>query len=761
MTNKIDAIRTAEAPLSLLADLIGKLHESGPNSADLLETLALFKRFHPSVFTQVEERILSAMGLFYKIKDAGNLYSLIMSTVGEYYAKVYGKALTPVQANVRNAIDSNQFVSISAPTSAGKSFSIRDFILAGSGDAVVVVPSRALIAEYVSALRQATGGAKNIMISPFVDNVFKSRRLKHIFVLTPERARELFLPTSQSQVSTFFFDEAQISEEKNRGVIFDVMVRRVRKKYPSAKIIFAHPFVDNPVAQFRKHDLNEADGYACSFSYGTVGKISIHRHSNGNDYYFSPHQLDGHLLKHCVKFEGKFEDYAFTGDHSVLIFVSKASIYNGEFLEPFAGYIAQFPEVIASDAWEIIKAVEIALGANDEEHPSKLVKLLRKGVVIHHGSVPLDVRFLIEDFIRKGFAKICFATNTLAQGVNMPFDIVWLHSMRFQGDEATDKSLSFKNLTGRAGRLSPRKQFDFGYVFTNNAALYCNRVNDSYTLNEKSVLDMEYDNESEDIKELIDSIRADTFDDEANMPAEKLARLKSDEIYSACLSIINIIFARRTIRLSIEGESNRPGRDIIRSDLRLIYEIALRRELYDGEESVFNEAVKILRWSISGRTFKEIAGIRYSKISKRDLGHQGVAGFSQPASNLPDVSLKNRFPLFGNIPARDVSYDAVVFDTYDYTDKVISFSLMDTFIAAFREYGSASGDQRATRMMNLLRYGSDNEIHILLMRYGFPPESVLEISEYVESIDEDSIVLSADLSNLQPSIREMLEWYLP
>ena len=44
----------------------------------------------------------------------------------------------------------------------------------------------------------------------------------------------------------FFFDEAQVSEEIERGIIFDVVVRRVKKTFSSAKIIFAHPFVENP-----------------------------------------------------------------------------------------------------------------------------------------------------------------------------------------------------------------------------------------------------------------------------------------------------------------------------------------------------------------------------------------------------------------------------------------------------------------------------------------------------------------------------------
>jgi hypothetical protein len=64
----------------------------------------------------------------------------------------------------------------------------------------------------------------------------------------------------------------------------------------------------------------------------------------------------------------------------------------------------------------------------------------------------------------------------------MPFDIVWLHSMKVMGDQDAERSLSFKNLTGRAGRLSSDKKFDYGYVFTSNPTLYAKRLNDSYRL---------------------------------------------------------------------------------------------------------------------------------------------------------------------------------------------------------------------------------------------------------------------------------------
>jgi len=759
--SKITAIKNSKTVLHDLSNLLEQLHINGPISSSILEDVALYKEFHSKLFALAEQRIISAMGLFYKVQTPEDLYSLMMSAVGDGYKKQYGKSLTPVQASVRRAVDEKQFVSISAPTSAGKSYSIRDFISEQNGDAVVIVPSRALIAEYITSMRRGFGESKEVIVSPFVDEVFRNRNLRHVFVLTPERARELFLRSDDFNISVFFLDEAQISEEKDRGIVFDIMVRRVQKRFPKAKIIFAHPFVENPEAQFKKHHIDESKSYARSYTHGTVGKISVFQHENGRDFYFSPFIEKGHYLSKCTEFDGGFTRFAFNGKHSILIFVSKASIYNGKFLLPFKDYIDSFPDVIDKGALDIIKAVEHALGANHSDHRSKLVALLKKGVVIHHGSVPLDVRFLVEDFIRQKHARVCFATNTLAQGVNMPFDIVWLHSMRINGDESTDRSLSFKNLTGRAGRLSSEQKFDFGYVFTSNPVLYTDRINDTYLLSEVSVIDEDFSEASYDSQELIESIRADSFDDEHNLPKTKVERLSQPHIVTACRQVLDLLYVKETIRASTEGEERRHARETIKDQLKAIFEEAINRELLYGEEAVFRTAITIFLLAIGGRTFREIAGIRYSKISRRNAGRQGEAEFAQPAESLPNSQLKRRFSLFAGVQANDVSYDAVVFDTYDYMDKVVSFSLSDVFMASFKIYGDVTHDPRANRMLELLRYGTNNVDHILLMRYGFPPESVADIVPYIKFVNENEIVFLPEIYSAPQYIRDIVEWYLP
>lgn len=757
----IDIAQDSE-PVDGLSRLLDILHKEGPVSSEILEKITYYKKFHPDIFETEEEKIITSLGLFYKLPKPSNLYSFLLSGIGRQHKKDFGEYLTPVQASVRRAVNDNKVISISAPTSAGKSYSIRDFIAENDGDAVVVVPSRALIAEYINTMRQKFKGDKNVMISSFVDNVFKSRNLRRIFILTPERARDLFLANLNLDIKVFFFDEAQVSEENERGIIFDVIVRRVKQHFNTAKLIFAHPFVENPDAQLKKHNFSEQDGFSRSYTHGAVGKVFIYQHKNKKFYYFSPFLDRGHQIKKCVEHDQKFSDFAFDGTHSVLVYVSKASIYNGKYIEPFRKYIDNFEEIDSVEAEEIINTIEHLLGADNDEHNSELVSLLRKGIVIHHGSVPLEVRFLVEDLIRQGHAKICFATSTLAQGVNMPFDIVWLNNMNIIGENEQGKSLSFKNLIGRAGRLSNTPEFDFGYVFTKSPQLLSKRVNEKFLLEEMSIIDTPDVINDPDTSELLNSIKENTFDDDKQAPLTKIERLGQPEIIKYCKAVLDVIYNDNSIKDNLYGAENKFNRESLSRYFQFIFEASINRVLNEGELAVFRQAISIFLQVIQGRSFREIVGIRYSYISKKDEGRQGFAAFSQPAAKLPKSTLSNTYSIFNqNTLAKDVSYDAVVFDTYDYMDQVISFSLTDSFMTSFKVYKDNTSDQRVDKMLELLRFGTNNSVHTLLMRYGFPPEDVVELSKYILFINEDNITFKPEISDAPKYLQEMADWYLP
>ena len=82
--------------------------------------------------------------------------------------------------------------------------------------------------------------------------------------------------------------------------------------------------------------------------------------------------------------------------------------------------------------------------------------MLRSGIAIHHGQLPDAVRRGVESDFRARRYSVIVATNTLAQGVNLPIRTVIVHSSgRWLADEARYERLSARdywNIAGRAGR---------------------------------------------------------------------------------------------------------------------------------------------------------------------------------------------------------------------------------------------------------------------------------------------------------------------
>jgi superfamily II DNA/RNA helicase len=86
--------------------------------------------------------------------------------------------------------------------------------------------------------------------------------------------------------------------------------------------------------------------------------------------------------------------------------------------------------------------------------PSPFVESFKHEIAPHHGSLPKVEQIFVEKWIRKGFLKHVIATPTLAQGVNLPFDISIITFLsRF--DDGSNTALSqaeVMNMLGRAGR---------------------------------------------------------------------------------------------------------------------------------------------------------------------------------------------------------------------------------------------------------------------------------------------------------------------
>ena len=84
-----------------------------------------------------------------------------------------------------------------------------------------------------------------------------------------------------------------------------------------------------------------------------------------------------------------------------------------------------------------------------------VTKSLSQGIAPHHGRLPHAVREAIEADCRAGHYKVIVATNTLAQGVNLPVRVVIIHSTWRVDDTGQRSRISVRdywNIAGRAGR---------------------------------------------------------------------------------------------------------------------------------------------------------------------------------------------------------------------------------------------------------------------------------------------------------------------
>lgn len=751
----------------ILLTTLSRIFKEGPVNSQDLEKLSYISLFQPALITEYIDDIILYLGEFYKTSDAvkslqGYVFYLFQNAIKEYCQKDF----TPMQASIYSNEIGNQVFSFSAPTSTGKSYVLLSVIEKCQHDVVVVVPSRALINEYYLRLSEAIPD-KTVNILTYVDKINIQKCRKNIFVLTPERCKDLFRLKEQFNIEIILFDEAQLTDEKGkRGLYFDSIVRRCNRELPQTKMLFAHPFIENPEAQILKNGLPKEVSSHALYRQRNVGQIFICEKNDGTFCYFGSdsatfgkQQLpcENDPIENCIKSGG-----------SVLFYVSKNSIINNGFLNSFHKYIELCLEQENSDMLQYIEELREFTGGDTVAYMnyySQMLSLLKRGIVIHHGSLPLHARVLIEKFTRAGYCKICFATSTLEQGINMPFDIVYIDRLE------SSKEQSVKNLIGRAGRSSTQKKIDYGTVIVAVSKVSKLRkiLKSETKINPVSQFDVNDDNLDDEFKDFKEAIVNNTFSDQFNLTQNKIRILSSQELDSILKRILDVFFVGNQEHGfgNLDAQAKKELKDLFVE----FYKNYLDRNLAEGEERVFRTAISILIMKIQGQTFKNICHRRYAYISKmklrKDKERLGIstdsiyAKFSQKCQDLPNGNLLHLIPLFGyGTKAREVDYDIVTYDTYDYLDKVINLYLSDIFYAAFVKYNERNPDERAMIIAKLVKYGTYNEKYIWMIRYGISFENIETLAPCIEKIDEGGIVVNNHFYDLSEKYQKCISRFI-
>lgn len=290
------------------------------------------------------------------------------------------------------------------------------------------------------------------------------------------------------------------------------------------------------------------------------------------------------------------------------------------------------------------------------------------------------------------------------------------------------------------------------------------------TLDDVSALETETTHD-DDYNAFKDAILNGTFSDDYNLTNSELQKLESNEVHAIIKMLLDLVFPDNTL-ISINEINNDLNCKLdLYGQFRILYETYLGRDLVDAERDVLSTAIKIMLWRVYGKTFKNICWYRYSYASKtkereqRELQGKDTdrifANYLVGFHDIPNKELR-RYPLFDaqTTLARDVDYDSIVYDTYDYLDKLIGFKLSDVYYAALEKYYSSIQDERALKLAKYIKYGTDKERYIWMLRYGMSFEDIDILDRHIEKIDEEQIVFKPSINNIPEEDRAVVNRFM-
>jgi hypothetical protein len=389
------------------------------------------------------------------------------------------------QADVYESARENDWVSISAPTSAGKSFIllkvITDFLRNNTRKTVIyLVPTRSLIqqVEYDIAESIAKQGITNVFVTavPIIPEITKELKseLKTygdfsdnldeainppslVFVLTQERYQLLLSHESNLEVDLLIIDEAQKIGDGARGVLLQHVIDETVRKSERTKVIFSSPMTSNPELLLKQAP------------HGVESRPIVSEHVAVNQNLIWVSQLPRNTRKWCMDLcvgdsthrLGTFElpsrpintskrlSYvAFAlGDErgGNLVYVNGPADAEKIALQLYE-LQGQSRETADSEIIDLVNLVKTVI------HPNyALVNVLRRGIAFHYGNMPLLIKNELERLFKDGKIKYLVCTSTLIEGVNLPAKSIFVRTPK-RGSRSPMNEIDFWNLAGRAGR---------------------------------------------------------------------------------------------------------------------------------------------------------------------------------------------------------------------------------------------------------------------------------------------------------------------
>ena len=360
---------------------------------------------------------------------------------------------------------------------------------------VFVAPYRALAFEVertLGAVLSDLGFRVSSVIGAYETDEFEDFLLRtaDVLIMTPEKL-DLILrlrPEILQQIKLIVLDEVHMLEDRSRGPKFELLLSRIKTRLPDCRFLVMSAVVpDNTLTLFAKWLAGSADRAVSSVWRPTLQRLCRFQWQGTNGVIrFEPDTeipdlagfIPGAIRQKTYEFihpetrrrrsprfpRPEKQDtaaelaYALSIQGPVLVFCTQPGFVEGvckALLNEAIEYRRLIGEPVHAhfDSGEPTRSLELAKEWLGAHHIA--TRALSKGVALHHGRLPGVVREAIEADCRAGRYRVIVATNTLAQGVNLPVKTVIVHST-WRGDESGERSQipvrDYWNIAGRAGR---------------------------------------------------------------------------------------------------------------------------------------------------------------------------------------------------------------------------------------------------------------------------------------------------------------------
>lgn len=351
---------------------------------------------------------------------------------------------------------------ISAPTSSGKSFCAEMSAiqsLAARRKVVMLFPLKSLIEEKYRLFQETYSslGIKSLIVTgdyPENDRLFLAGDYQ--IALCIYEKFDSFLTSSLDRLKNIglvVVDEIQTIAEPGRGAVLEQLLTKIKSSVYTPSILGLSAVIgddsssagklaswlDASVVEERIRPVELIRGVATE---GTYRFRSFNGHIDGEE----PFEM-------ADASEDSFEMFVRqvkASSGSTLVFLkSRAETMNAALK---LAYMVDWKE--ATEAIEKLSS----------EEPSFLIRSLKqalsRGVAFHNADLTHKQRSVVEQAFKDKEVKIVFSTTTLAMGVNLPADTVYLETLKYStGKYGGKPSLvpvsraEFDNMTGRAGRF--------------------------------------------------------------------------------------------------------------------------------------------------------------------------------------------------------------------------------------------------------------------------------------------------------------------